>query len=121
MTENRCDCEHAECHPNGNCETTDDLAMVETYGIKQRLCAACRRPDPRGVYTAYRVHCPDHGAVNLTEREYLNQLSRANARWACPICGEMPARWDDDHYERVINCEVNWCDGCFEPVEECSC
>jgi len=37
---NRCDCEHSQCHPDGDCQK----AATEThafFGIKQWICAEC--------------------------------------------------------------------------------
>lgn len=64
--------------------------------------------------TAWRVRCPIHGPVFLTEEEYTAQMMRPDAKWACPafeegdktnpadpgpgVCGET-CTWDDAWYE----------------------
>ncbi len=37
-----CHCEHIKCHPNANC-SKEAFYLVETFGIKQFLCAICFR------------------------------------------------------------------------------
>jgi len=64
--------------------------------------------------TAWRVVCPEHGPVFLTQREYQRQMSAFNSEWTCPawedgdptdpraagpgICGQL-CRWDDSWHE----------------------
>lgn len=64
--------------------------------------------------TAWRVRCPHHGPVFLTEEEYTIQMRNPDCRWKCPafaegnpkdfndvspgVCGAQ-AGWDDDWYE----------------------
>lgn len=48
--------------------------------------------------TPFAVLCDDHGQQFLTEEEYSRQLSRSDALWTCPRCGES-AYWDVDEYD----------------------
>jgi len=36
----RCQCEHVNCHPRGNCQLPAD-GIEEHFGIKQALCHQC--------------------------------------------------------------------------------
>ncbi len=38
--DSRCDCEHGECHENGDCGK-EAIFIAEIYGITTRLCASC--------------------------------------------------------------------------------
>lgn len=33
-----------------------------------------------------RVHCKEHGPVELSAEEYERQLDDSDAKWQCPIC-----------------------------------
>jgi len=63
------------------------------------------RPQDREK-TAWRVSCPYHGLVYLTQEEYLAQLEAPNHLWECPafdenelgVCGAK-ANWDSHWYE----------------------
>jgi hypothetical protein len=55
--------------------------------------------------TAWAVHCPSHGKVYLTKKEYDAQMNRPDSRWMCPICTEL-AWWDDDHYEEFVDRKI---------------
>lgn len=41
ISHNACHCEHAECHPNGDCNAFDRNWLVEIYGMQQTLCMPC--------------------------------------------------------------------------------
>jgi rubrerythrin len=45
-----------------------------------------------------RLICGAHGAIDISETEYDRQLSRPNARWSCPRCGDVCA-FDDEYFE----------------------
>jgi hypothetical protein len=56
--------------------------------------------------TGFAVYCrsgcnPGGEAIHLTEEEYTRQLSRPDARWSCPRCGEF-AVWSDAIYEKYM-------------------
>lgn len=48
--------------------------------------------------TPWRLKCPIHGGVFLTEDEYVRQLEMPNRRWCCPKCGRLAA-WDDANFK----------------------
>lgn len=54
--------------------------------------------DPRNLTTPWRVRCPVHGPVCLTEEDYAFQMSRPNALWSCPI-DLKTSQWDDEWFE----------------------
>jgi hypothetical protein len=61
--------------------------------------------------TRWRVRCPIHGQVYLTEREYDRQIMCGHKAWACPrvdvdpnrfgLCGE-ESDFDVDHLEASL-------------------
>lgn len=53
--------------------------------------------------TPWAIICPVHGQVFLSEKEYLRQLSKPDAKWTC-YCGEV-SDWDDDNYEEYYTGE----------------
>lgn len=73
----RCNCEHRDCHPNGDCTSTTNLRQVETFGIVQTLCKACRI-----VTIANTPHEDD-------------------AMWTCPTCGDTMLHWQQTDHARV--------------------
>jgi uncharacterized C2H2 Zn-finger protein len=49
--------------------------------------------------TPYSVVCSKNcGDIYLSEKEYIRQLNKPDARWECPKCNSV-ANWDDDNYE----------------------
>jgi hypothetical protein len=48
--------------------------------------------------TPYRLWCPVHGGVYLTNDEYMRQMLNANDHWRCPVCMAR-SRFDDKNYE----------------------
>lgn len=77
-------------HVATNCSVTQDL-------VNCMACIATKR-------TPYAVLCDDHGQRFLTEAQYDQQMSRPDALWRCPWCGES-AHWDDDNYEQATDLE----------------
>lgn len=55
-----------------------------------------------GRRTPYAVLCEAHGQQFLTEEQYAHQMSRPDALWRCPRCGES-AYWDDDEYDITLD------------------
>ena len=80
-----------------------DLAKVQAHAREQLAAMAPPEGTPAiaEFATPYAVLCREHGQVFLTKDEYGRQLSRPDALWQCPKCGE-EATWDDDHYERML-------------------
>ena len=72
------------------CSVTQDF-------VNCMACIAAKR-------TPYAVLCDDHGQRFLTEAQYDQQMSRPDALWRCPRCGEN-AYWDDDNYEQATDLE----------------
>lgn len=35
----------------------------------------------------YLINCPEHRVLELSEKEYLDQLADENPYWQCPVCG----------------------------------
>lgn len=61
--------------------------------------------------TPYRIGCRGScGRVHLTEEQYSQQLSRPDALWQCPKCGD-DAWWDDAWYEGFLDSQVPEDDG----------
>lgn len=68
------------------------------------------RPYTLGATEAV-VICPNHLYVPLTPEEYMNQLSKPDSFWKCPLCGYTAERPDQNY-------EV-WCDDDTEECETC--
>lgn len=51
--------------------------------------------------TPYRLICPEHGGIFLTEAQYYEQLLNADERWKCPTCDSI-CEFDDDHFEKSL-------------------
>lgn len=73
---------------------TDGTGPMTDEPVSCMSCLAARR-------TPYAVLCEGHGQQFLTEAQYDYQMSRPNARWACPRCGE-DSGFDDEEYEHGI-------------------
>lgn len=50
--------------------------------------------------TPWRLRCPTHGFVFLTEEQYSAQMLKPNNVWKCPHCFASSS-WDDAWYEKV--------------------
>jgi hypothetical protein len=55
--------------------------------------------------TAWAIKCPKHDRVYLTAYEYQKQLTDADARWLCPLCGSV-SEFDDENYDAWENYEA---------------
>lgn len=80
-----------------------DLDKVQAHAREQLAAMAPPEGTPAVAEfgSPYAVICRTHGQVQLTEDEYGRQLSRPDALWKCPKCGE-EAQWDDSHYEQML-------------------
>ena len=45
--------------------------------------------------TPWAVYCNSCGLQFLTQKQYTQQLMRADSLWRCPVCGD-DAYWDDE-------------------------
>jgi len=50
----------------------------------------------------YAVACPSHGIVQMTSRQYAEQILRPAEGWLCPICN-VPAVFDEANYEECTS------------------
>ena len=48
------------------------------------------------------LFCKECGSVEISTRNYTYQMSHADSRWYCPICGRT-ALWDG-MYDQCIDC-----------------
>jgi DNA-directed RNA polymerase subunit RPC12/RpoP len=54
--------------------------------------------DQDAIYAG--VVCPQCGPVDLTFRQYMDQICKPDALWKCPKCGQ-DSDFDDERFEEI--------------------
>ena len=69
--------------------------------------------------TPWAIWCKYHDEVFLTYREYVEQMSKPNSRWECPLCGATSG-WVDKYLEEYEEDPEAWIKVYGDPHEASS-